>query len=129
VSPLGVGEDAFFAALDAGNLAAMTDADGLTVARVGDFGAKQQIAPGQLRRLPRLSQMAIVAGKEALAKGAPTYDATRIGVVLGTGMGAGPVGVLFHAAAGQLCLVLGVALVAGGMAWMNRIVRSATVTV
>jgi tight adherence protein B len=51
-----------------------------------------------------------------------------IGVVLGTGMGASPVGILFHAAAGQVCLVLGVALVAGGMAWMNRIVRAATVT-
>jgi 3-oxoacyl-[acyl-carrier-protein] synthase II len=87
VSPLGVGEEAFFAGLDAGAPAAVTDADGLTVARVGDFGAKQQIAPGSLRRLPRLSQMAIVAGKEALGKGAPPYDATRIGVVLGTGLG------------------------------------------
>ena len=87
VSPLGVGEEAFFAALDAGAPAAVTNADGLTVARVGEFGAKQQIAPGTLRRLPRLSQMAIVAGKEALAKGAVPYDPTRIGVVLGTGLG------------------------------------------
>ena len=87
VSPLGVGEEAFFAALDGGAAAAIGDAEGLRVARVGEFGAKQQIAPGTLRRLPRLSQMAIVAGKEALAKGAPPYDATRIGVVLGTGLG------------------------------------------
>ncbi|HEX6838807.1 MAG TPA: beta-ketoacyl synthase N-terminal-like domain-containing protein [Polyangia bacterium] len=89
VSPLGVGEEAFFAALDGGATATVSDADGLRVARVGEFGAKQQIAPGTLRRLPRLSQMAIVAGKEALARGAPTpsYDVTRIGVVLGTGLG------------------------------------------
>jgi 3-oxoacyl-[acyl-carrier-protein] synthase II len=87
VSPLGVGEAAFFAALDAGASAASVDADGLATARVGDFGAKQQIAPGSLRRLPRLSQMAIVAGKQVLAAGAPPYDSTRIGVVLGTGLG------------------------------------------
>ncbi len=87
VSPLGVGAEAFFAALDAGARAPTTDSDGLTVARVGDFGAKQKIAPGSLRRLPRLSQLAIVAGKEALAESAPPYDATRVGVVLGTGLG------------------------------------------
>jgi 3-oxoacyl-[acyl-carrier-protein] synthase II len=87
VSPLGVGEAAFFAALDGGASAATVDADGIATARVGEFGAKQHIAPGQLRRLPRLSQMAIVAGKQALAQGAPPYDSTRIGVVLGTGLG------------------------------------------
>ncbi len=87
VSPLGVGEEAFFAALDAGTHAATVDAGGVRAARIGDFGAKQQIAPGSLRRLPRLSQMAIVAGKQALAAGAPPYDSTRIGVVLGTGLG------------------------------------------
>ena len=87
VSPLGIGEAAFFAALDAGHSAATVESDGIATARVGDFGAKQQIAPGSLRRLPRLSQMAIVAGKQALAAGAPPYDSTRIGVVLGTGLG------------------------------------------
>jgi 3-oxoacyl-[acyl-carrier-protein] synthase II len=89
VSPLGVGEAAFFAALDAGGSAVSVDSDGVATARVGDFGAKQQIAPGALRRLPRLSQMAIVAGKQVLAAGAPLphYDATRVGVVLGTGLG------------------------------------------
>src|SRR5690242_10260620 len=87
VSPIGVGEDAFFAALDAGTMAGTVDSDGIHAAKVGDFGAKQHIAPGSLRRLPRLSQMAIVAGKEALGKAALPYDATRIGVVLGTGLG------------------------------------------
>lgn len=51
-----------------------------------------------------------------------------VGVILGTGMGAGPVGVLFHTVAGQVCLALGLACVAGGLTWMNRIVRAATVT-
>jgi 3-oxoacyl-[acyl-carrier-protein] synthase II len=87
VSPIGVGEEAFFAALDAGTVAATVDSDGIFAAKVGDFGAKQHIAPGSLRRLPRLSQMAIVAGKEALAKAALPYDSTRVGVVLGTGLG------------------------------------------
>ena len=88
VSPIGVGEEAFFAALASGHSGVKDgDSDGERVARVGDFGAKQQIAPGSLRRLPRLSQMAIVAGKQALAAGAPPYDPTRIGVVLGTGLG------------------------------------------
>jgi 3-oxoacyl-[acyl-carrier-protein] synthase II len=87
VSPIGVGEEAFFAALDAGTVAATVEHDGLFAAKVGDFGAKQHIAPGSLRRLPRLSQMAIVAGKEALGKAQLPYDPTRIGVVLGTGLG------------------------------------------
>ncbi|MCA1663447.1 MAG: hypothetical protein LC659_04115 [Myxococcales bacterium] len=87
VSPIGVGEAAFFAALDAGNSAVTVDSDGVATARVGDFGAKRQIAPAALRRLPRLSQMAIVAGKQALAQAALPYDATRVGVLLGTGLG------------------------------------------
>jgi 3-oxoacyl-[acyl-carrier-protein] synthase II len=89
VSPLGVGEAAFFDALATGRRGVGRDEDGTPAARVGDFGARQQIAPGNLRRLPRLSQMAIVAGKQALAVGAPVphYDPTRVGVVLGTGLG------------------------------------------
>jgi len=87
VSPAGVGEAAFFAALESGASAVAVDAGGVRTARVGEFGAKQHIAAGSLRRLPRLSQMAIVAGKEALAAAALPYDPTRIGVVLGTGLG------------------------------------------
>lgn len=87
VSPIGVGEVEFFAALRDGKSGVARDADGTPAARVGEFGARQHIAPASLRRLPRLSQLAIVAGKEALAAGAPPYDATRIGVVLGTGLG------------------------------------------
>jgi 3-oxoacyl-[acyl-carrier-protein] synthase II len=89
VSPIGVGVPAFFDALSAGRSAvAPDDAPGVPAsARVGDFGARQQIAPASLRRMPRLSQLVIVAAKEALAAAAPPYDAARLGVVLGTGLG------------------------------------------
>jgi 3-oxoacyl-[acyl-carrier-protein] synthase II len=90
VSPIGVGEEAFFRALDERTSAvAATTFEGAPAmaARVGEFGAKQQIAPANLRRLPRLSQMAIVAAKEALAAGELPYDLERVGVVLGTGLG------------------------------------------
>jgi 3-oxoacyl-[acyl-carrier-protein] synthase II len=87
VSPIGVGEAAFFAALAAGSGAIGRGSDGVLAARVGDFEAKKVIAPGALRRLPRLSQMTIVAAKEALAQAALPYDPARVGVVLGTGLG------------------------------------------
>jgi 3-oxoacyl-[acyl-carrier-protein] synthase II len=89
VSPAGVGEEALFAAFADGRSGSGRDEDGTPAARVGEFGAREKILPGSLRRLPRLSQMAIVAAKEALAAGAlpPGYDPTRIGVVLGTGLG------------------------------------------
>lgn len=86
VSPIGVGEDAFFAALDDGRSGVANDSDGTLAARVGEFGAKNAIAPASLRRMPRLSQMAIVAGKQALGTTLP-YDGARVGVVLGTGLG------------------------------------------
>jgi tight adherence protein B len=47
------------------------------------------------------------------------------GIALGSGMGAGPLDVLMHTVAGQVCLVLGVGCVLIGLAWMNQIVRSA----
>jgi 3-oxoacyl-[acyl-carrier-protein] synthase II len=86
VSPAGVGTDALFDAFAAGRAAPITvdEKDG-PGARVGDFGAKQQIPAGSLRRMPRLTQMAIVAAKQALGDSA--FDPTRIGVVLGTGLG------------------------------------------
>jgi 3-oxoacyl-[acyl-carrier-protein] synthase II len=86
VSPAGVGEAALFESFAAGRAAAITvdEKDG-PGCRVGDFGAKREIAAASLRRMPRLTQMAIVAAKQAL--GANTFDPTRIGVVLGTGLG------------------------------------------
>jgi 3-oxoacyl-[acyl-carrier-protein] synthase II len=77
VSPIGVGKAAFFDGVERG----------VRGQRVGDFGQKEKIAPASLRRMPRLSQLAIVAAKEALEEGAPPYDRARVGVVLGTGLG------------------------------------------
>jgi 3-oxoacyl-[acyl-carrier-protein] synthase II len=86
VSPAGVGVEALFDAFAAGRPAPITvdEKDG-PGARVGDFGAKQQIPAGSLRRMPRLTQMAIVAAKQAL--GDQRFEPARIGVVLGTGLG------------------------------------------
>jgi 3-oxoacyl-[acyl-carrier-protein] synthase II len=86
VSPAGVGVERLFDAIAAGTPAPITvdEKDG-PGARVGDFGARQQIPPANLRRMPRLTQMAIVAAKQAL--GDSVFDPTRVGVVLGTGLG------------------------------------------
>jgi 3-oxoacyl-[acyl-carrier-protein] synthase II len=86
VSPAAVGVEKLFDAFAAGTPAPVTvdEKDG-PGARVGDFGARQQIPPANLRRMPRLTQMAIVAAKQAL--GEHTFDPTRVGVVLGTGLG------------------------------------------
>ena len=46
VAPAGVGEEAFFAALAAGTRVSGSDSDGTPTARVGDFGAREHIAPG-----------------------------------------------------------------------------------
>ncbi len=91
VSPIGVGDTAFFDALAAGASGLRPDdragSSTIRTARVGDFGARDLIAPAQIRRMPRLSQMIIVAAKQALAAAALPYDASRIGAVLGTGLG------------------------------------------
>ena len=70
-------------------------------ARVGDFGAAQAIDANRRRRMPRLGQMAIVAAQQALvgvdggrsdassaASPAAFYGAERVGVALGTALGA-----------------------------------------
>jgi tight adherence protein B len=99
---------------------------------VSEGGAGMADAVGHLATALRATE---AQRREVCAELAGVRSSSRIlaalpavGVILGTGMGAGPLDVLLHAAAGQVCLVLGLALVAGGMAWMNRIVRAATVT-
>ena len=90
VSPAGVGEAALFESLAAGRPAEITvDEKHGPGARVGEFGAKQQIAAASLRRMPRRTPMALVAAKQALAGAAFTAPLLpeRIGVVLGTGLG------------------------------------------
>src|SRR5205823_2712358 len=58
--------------------------------RIGDFGAKQVIDARSLRRMPRLSQLALVAAHQAIAEASATtlgYAKERSGIVLGTGLG------------------------------------------
>jgi tight adherence protein B len=50
-----------------------------------------------------------------------------IGIALGSMMGAHPVHVLLSTLIGQACLLVGGACALGGLAWMERIVRSAEV--
>jgi 3-oxoacyl-[acyl-carrier-protein] synthase II len=87
VSAVGVGAPRFFQALAGGECAIARDGGGLLAARVGEFGARAQIPAASLRRMPRPAQMLLVAAKEALAGASPSADATRIGVVVGTGLG------------------------------------------
>ena len=107
VAPTGVSHRAFVAALNAERAAIVPGEDGYLLAPVGEFGARRYIAAGSLRRMPRLVQMTIVAAKQALADVAgedcadegtlpamladPTaalgLDPTRVGIVLGTGLG------------------------------------------
>lgn len=80
--------------------------DGPMLARVGEFGAAAAIETSRRRRMPRLGQLCVVAAQQALgwpawteAAGQPVpaspavsvlehYSRERIGVVLGTGLGA-----------------------------------------
>lgn len=82
--------------------------DGPTLARVGDFGATAAIDASRRRRMPRLGQFCVVAAQQALGFDSSTlaesssgsvlvpspgsviehYGRERIGVVLGTGLGA-----------------------------------------
>ena len=51
-----------------------------------------------------------------------------LGILLAQGIGARPVDVLFHTAAGSVCLVLGVALGSLGRCWTRALVERARVT-
>jgi tight adherence protein B len=48
-----------------------------------------------------------------------------VGLIIGSGMGLSPVPMLLHTGIGEVCLVLGLAFVLGGVMWMDRIARSA----
>jgi 3-oxoacyl-[acyl-carrier-protein] synthase II len=56
-----------------------------------EFQPAEHLSAKELRRADRFTQLALVAGDEAIAHagwdGEPPYDAARIGVVLGTGIG------------------------------------------
>jgi len=92
MSPIGVGEESFFAALESGRSGVRVDPAGeqagfpLT-ARIEAFNPKAFIPPASLRRMPRLTQLAFVAARQALDQAKPEYASERTGVVLGTGLG------------------------------------------
>src|SRR5205823_1094715 len=97
VSAAGVTRDAFFEALRTGRSGVRPHprpADGIALsATVDDFGARRLLDPRSLRRLARLSQMALVAAKEALAQGAASTRAGATGgdaATAGAGTGGGP---------------------------------------
>ena len=109
VSPLGASASAFFDALSEGRSALRRDAglgahlpEGADpapwVARIGEFGAAA-IDAARRRRMPRIGQLCVVAAHQALggaetgtiAPGSPVcarYGKERVGVSIGTGLGA-----------------------------------------
>ena len=100
VSPNGVGREAFAAACREGRSGLSRpdciDTTGLrtsAVARVTDWNPETVMAPGELRRVPRMVPMALAASREALAQARCAFapdDVERqrtIGVALGTGGG------------------------------------------
>ena len=57
--------------------------------RVRDFAPRARMSPRTLRRLPRLAQMALVAAHEAVEEArCAELPPERVGVVVGTGLGA-----------------------------------------
>ena len=106
VAPTGVDEAGFWAALVDGRSAIRAGDDGLLRAPVEEFHPRRYIAASALRRIPRLVQMTLVAAKQALAQAAGValsgdslpdvmkrpadalgIDPTRVGIVIGTGLG------------------------------------------
>jgi 3-oxoacyl-[acyl-carrier-protein] synthase II len=97
VSPIGVGRAAFWQALSEGRsgvapLEGWARPSGLprVAAAVGEFGAKELITSPQLRRMDRLSRMAVAASRLALRDAQIAVDdlaAERVGVVFGTALG------------------------------------------
>ena len=97
VSPIGIGREAFWQALRDGRsgiapVEGSARPSGLPriAAPVGEFAARDLIASPQLRRMDRLSRMAVASSRLALddAGIAPTaLSSERVGVVFGTALG------------------------------------------
>ena len=95
VTPAGIGTDASWAGVLAGEGTARTDpvlADiPVTMScRVPGFDAMELLGRKAARRLDRFVQLAVVAAREAIADAGldpQTWDGPRVGVVLGCGMG------------------------------------------
>ena len=97
VSSIGVGRAAFWDALCAG-VSGITPIEGLLrpdgapriAAPVGEFAARELIHSPQLRRMDRLSRMAVAASRLALTDARIAPDdvaAERAGIVFGTALG------------------------------------------
>lgn len=93
VSPAGIDADSLYDALVAGG-DCIADLEQPwasppynMAAAVGDFGAAGYIPPRRLRRMNRLSQMAVVAALQA-RNHAGLGEGSETGIVLGTGLGA-----------------------------------------
>jgi 3-oxoacyl-[acyl-carrier-protein] synthase II len=92
ISPIGIGEESFFAGLESGRSGVAVDPQGEAAgyplsARIQGFDPRAIIAPNVLRRMPRLTQLTYAAARQALEQAKPTCASERTGVVLGTGLG------------------------------------------
>ncbi len=94
VCPAGGSTASFFEALHAGRTL-LADLDQPWApppynigASVGEFGARERIPLRQLRRLGRLSQMAVVAASAALDQAKLSGCCSSVGTIIGTGLGA-----------------------------------------
>jgi 3-oxoacyl-(acyl-carrier-protein) synthase len=94
VAPIGVGVDDFAAGLFSARAGIRTVADlagepPQPCGRVGDFAPRARVSPRTLRRLPRVAQLALVAAHEASEEArCSALPPERLGVVVGTGLGA-----------------------------------------
>jgi beta-ketoacyl-acyl-carrier-protein synthase II len=95
VTPAGIGVDASWAGVLAGQGLATTDPALVDVpvtmsCRVPGFDALELLGRKAARRLDRFVQLAVVAAREAVADSGldpQTWDGARVGVVIGCGMG------------------------------------------
>ncbi len=95
VTPGGVGVEAGWAAVLAGRSTAAHDPvragqEVTTSCRVPDFDADALLGARRALRLDRFARLALVAAREAVAgEDTGTWDAARVGVVIGTSAGGG----------------------------------------
>ncbi|NUR58674.1 MAG: hypothetical protein HOV87_08290 [Catenulispora sp.] len=97
--------------------------------QVADGGAGMVAAVGELadglraERNQRRELEAELAGVRSSARLLALLPS--LGLLIGSGMGLAPVPMLLHTGIGQACLLVGVALVLGGVLWMDRIAQAA----
>ena len=84
-----------------------------------------------LERVAGAVQATVEIDREVAVEAAPARATARlmaflplIGIVLGTSLGAGPIGVLFGTGFGVGCLIVGLALACAGVWWIERLVAA-----